>query len=56
MDGVTSDEELDGILEEMPVDSDYVDSELSDDDQCVASVQIQSMHDHLVQYGSTEEE
>ena len=56
LDGVTSDGELDDILEEMPVDSDYIDSKSSDDDQCVASVQIQPMHDPLVQYGSTEEE
>ena len=56
LDGVTSDEELDDILEEMPVDSDYIDSELSDEDQCVASVHIQLMHDPLVEYGSTEEE
>lgn len=56
LDGVTSDEELDDILEEMPVDSDYTDSELSDEDQCVASTHIQPMYNSLVRYSSTEEE
>ena len=56
LDGVTSDEELDDILEEMPVDSDYTDSKLSDEDQCVASTHIQPMYNSLVRYSSTEEE
>lgn len=38
------------MLEEMPVDSDYTDSKLSDKDQCVASTYIQPMHDPLVEY------